>query len=82
MSIASRLRKLMGVSLSFLGAVQAQADQRRGMPQRPYKGTLFEEAFGTSPAEMSTANAARRRRIGNCFSQRRADAKALKAAGY
>jgi len=81
MSIVSSLRKLLGVSLAFIDTMQEQADARRGKPDRPYEGpTLFEQTFGVTPADMREVNAARRRRIGNCFSQRRADAAAKAGA--
>jgi hypothetical protein len=85
MSILSALRKAKGVSASFLSALSVRADEQRGRPQaRYYKDVpLFVQCFNVTPGEMTNANAARRRRIGNCFSQRRADeAAAAKAATH
>jgi hypothetical protein len=75
MSILSALRKMHGVSVTFMGALSARADEQRGRPQSRYyaKVPLFVQCFNVTPGEMAAANTARRRRIGNCFSQRRAD---------
>lgn len=64
MSIVSQLKKIKGVPVAMLAALQKRANERRGMVERPYSAeTLFATCFGCTPEDMAAANKVRRARL-------------------